>query len=390
MRLVAPGLSPRLRSLARAGLALAAALSAGCTDAASARRADTGNGASSAAGASPQKEDRGEADAAAPLADAGSDPVDDADVASGTAVDAEPGAAPEADAGEPALAPEEGPWDPPPTVMSSEGRVVAIGDVHGDLEATRRALRLGGLIDDGDHWVGAHTVAVQVGDQLDRGDGERAILELFDALREEAHAAGGAFVALIGNHEQMNAQLDFRYVTEGGWLDFADVAAEGPADPRVSALPAAHRGRAVAFLPGGPYALRLARHNVIQIVDSTLFVHGGVLPVHVAAGLDALNAEHRAWLSGEGELSALWDSSNSPVWDRTYSDETTAADCIVLEDMLDQLGLARMVVAHTVQDNGINAVCDGRVYRVDVGLSAYYGGPLQVLEILGDTPTILE
>ena len=45
----------------------------------------------------------------------------------------------------------------------------------------------------------------------------------------------------------------------------------------------------------------------------------------------------------------------------------------------------RLVVAHTVQHElGVNAACDGRVWRVDVGLSAYYGGEPQALEIIGD------
>ncbi len=281
---------------------------------------------------------------------------------------------------------------PPPLVMSSKGRVVAIGDVHGDLDATRRALRLGGLIDEDDHWIGEHSIAVQVGDQTDRGDDEQAILDLFEVLAQEAYAAGGAFVSLIGNHEQMNAQLDFRYVTEGGFADFADFAEspDAPADPRVAELPAEQRGRAIAFLPGGPYALKLAGHNVVQIVDTTLFVHGGVQPSHVGAGLGLMNAEHSAWLRGEGELSSLWSSDASPVWDRTYSDDTTAEGCALLEETLDQLDLERMVVAHTVQSGGINTACDGKVFRVDVGLAAHYGGPTQVLEILGGATTILQ
>ena len=37
-----------------------------------------------------------------------------------------------------------------------EQRIVAFGDVHGDLEAARGALRLAGAIDDQDHWIGAN------------------------------------------------------------------------------------------------------------------------------------------------------------------------------------------------------------------------------------------
>ena len=49
-----------------------------------------------------------------------------------------------------------------------------------------------------------------MGDQLDRGDDERAILALLYRLEQEAQAAGGAVHVLLGNHEIMNAQGDLR------------------------------------------------------------------------------------------------------------------------------------------------------------------------------------
>ena len=41
-----------------------------------------------------------------------------------------------------------------------------------------------------------------------------------------------------------------------------------------------------------------------------------------------------------------------------------------------------MVVGHTPQITaGINACCGGRVYRIDTGLSSFYGGMKQCLEV---------
>ncbi|HEY2510000.1 MAG TPA: metallophosphoesterase, partial [Polyangiaceae bacterium] len=95
-------------------------------------------------------------------------------------------------------------------------RIVAIGDLHGDLDHARRALRLAGAIDAHDRWIGGSLMVVQTGDEIDRGDDDRAILDDVDAWRDQARASGGAFLALLGNHELMNAALDFRYVTPGG------------------------------------------------------------------------------------------------------------------------------------------------------------------------------
>ena len=70
-------------------------------------------------------------------------------------------------------------------------RLVAIGDVHGDLAATRAALRLAGAIDGDNHWKGGKLVVVQTGDQLDRGDDEAEILDFFERLRDEADTIEG-------------------------------------------------------------------------------------------------------------------------------------------------------------------------------------------------------
>ncbi len=160
-------------------------------------------------------------------------------------------------------------------------RLVAMGDVHGDLNAARRALRLAGAINDQDEWTGGDLVVVQVGDQLDRGDDEQAILELFDRLREQAHEAGGAFHILNGNHEFMNCKLDLRYITPGGFSDFEDAVTVDPTDALLLTYPEDQRARVAAFRPGGPYALRLANRNTIVIVGDTLFVHGGVHTEHI-------------------------------------------------------------------------------------------------------------
>src|SRR5688572_4242503 len=61
-------------------------------------------------------------------------------------------------------------------------RVIAIGDLHGDLAATRSALKTAGVIDDKDAWIGKDTVVVQTGDVLDRGEDEQAILDLLFKL----------------------------------------------------------------------------------------------------------------------------------------------------------------------------------------------------------------
>lgn len=273
-------------------------------------------------------------------------------------------------------------------------RLVAFGDVHGDLDATKAALRLAGAIDDEGHWAGGDLVLVQTGDQLDRGEDEQAILELFGRLQREAAEAGGAFHILNGNHEFMNAAGDLRYVTPGGFADFEDAPGANPKDPALAQVmqkvPEHARARVAALLPGRPWAKRiLAKRNTIVIVGDSVFVHGGVTP-QWAPKVDAINREARAWLAGEQrEPPKAVIDPNGPVWSRHYSAEPDAEDCALLDEALEILKAERMVVGHTVHAEGVQSACEGKVWMIDVGMAAHYGGTAQVLEIVGDEVEIL-
>jgi hypothetical protein len=244
-------------------------------------------------------------------------------------------------------------------------RLVAIGDLHGDLEAARAAFRAAGAIDASDKWIGGDLVVVQTGDVLDRGDGEVAILDLIDKLARDAKAAGGAVVPLLGNHELMNAAGDFRYVTPGGQRDF-----DGD--------------RAHELAPGGVWGKRLAAHDVVAIVGDTVFSHAGVLGPW-ATKVPETNLAARCWLDGQGPAPAVADAQDGPLWTRTLASDHV--DCAALHAALDALGAKRMVIAHTVQPH-INAACDGALWRIDVGMTKMFGGPIEVLEV-APTPRVL-
>jgi len=269
-------------------------------------------------------------------------------------------------------------------------RIVAFGDVHGDLDATRSALIVAGAIDGDDRWIGGKLIVVQTGDQLDRGDDEQEILDLFERLRLEAAAAGGAVHALLGNHELMNVSGDLRYVTKGGFADFADAVEYDPDDPAFAAFAPHERARMAALRPGGPYALLLAERNVILQLDGNVFVHGGVLPPHVAYGIDRINLETQEWLRGESERPLILDGEDSPQWTRLYSREPDSLVCDVLKQVLERMDAKRMVMGHTVQGAGITSACDAHAWRIDVGMAEYYGGHVEVLEIVGDSVRVLK
>ena len=277
---------------------------------------------------------------------------------------------------------------PPPTILAERpDTLIAIGDVHGDFRQTKSVLRMAGVIDFNERWVAGNATVVQTGDQLDRGDGEEQILELFEDLADQAHAAGGAFYSLLGNHEVMNVELDLRYVTEGGFEDFADTPYDD-SDAFYEEYEANERGRVAAFRPGGEWAKVLSNHNVVMQIGDTLFVHGGILPEHVDYGLNRINKETRQWMRDKGVFPSILNGDDSPIWTRIYSDDDAEPDCARLEETLGKANASYMVVGHTVWDT-INPACDGKLWRVDVGMSAYYGGAVQALKMEGEDLSVL-
>lgn len=271
-------------------------------------------------------------------------------------------------------------------------RIIAIGDLHADLATAYAVLEMAGVIDGNGAWVAGETIVVQTGDVTDRGPHDREVIDFLQALRVQAEAAGGALVLLLGNHEMMNVEGDFRYVSEDSCAAFDDID-DGLLDlahPSLLELTPACQKRGAAFLPGAPYAQILAGTQVTAIVGRTVFAHGGILPKHVEAGLDSINQLASAWMMGQGAEPAMAAmGSDSITWLRIYSDgEVSDEDCATLRGVLTALDADRLVVGHTVQDN-INSDCDGKVWRIDVGIADYYGSTLEALEIVGDTVTVL-
>ncbi|OVA11074.1 Phosphoesterase domain [Macleaya cordata] len=308
---------------------------------------------------------------------------------------------------------------PPPELQTrypSPDRLVAIGDLHGDLNKSKQALKLAGLIDGSDRWIGGNTTVVQIGDVLDRGDDELKIVYFLEKLKHEASKCGGLIITMNGNHEIMNIDGDFRYVTPSSLDEFRAWANwycignsmknlcsgldkkqrdlfEGI--PRVfpgirKEFHEGFRARIAALRPSGPISGRFLSGNpTVLVIGDSVFVHGGLLKNHVEYGLERINEEVRDWIKGlKGRFSPRFvRGRDSVVWLRRFSEELARdCDCSALEHVLATIpGAKRMIMGHTIQEVGINGVCDNRAIRIDVGMSKGCGNGLpEVLEIEGD------
>jgi hypothetical protein len=271
----------------------------------------------------------------------------------------------------------------------NEQRVIAIGDIHADIGAARAAFELAGAIDKNDAWIGGNLIIVQLGDVIGRSYDEREVLDFVLSVREQAEGAGGKVHILVGNHEVFGAQRQLRWVADEAYAGFDDILGLELDAPDLAELPPNKRARSAALSPGGHYASSVASFPVVLQMGETIFVHGGVTPYWAEYGVDRINEEVSRWFAGEIEQppSALgWDPRNDDdnvMMSRHFSEAVGEKECAMLNESLRILGAKRMIVAHTVQET-ITSFCDEKVWAIDVGMSRYYGGNVEVLELIND------
>lgn len=260
---------------------------------------------------------------------------------------------------------------PPAQVRPTPNRIVAIGDIHGDPGSLLHVLRMAGLVDESGKWTGGNTTVVQTGDTTDRGPDSKGVLSHIRRLQGEARAAGGQFIALLGNHEVMNMQGDLRYVNP------ADTAAYG-----------GQAARAAAYSPTGEDGRWLRTLDAVAQVGDTVFCHGGVNASWAELGIETMNREIRAGIDARSAEKSRILGPDGPLWYRGYLLEDEPVICPELARALATMGASRLVVGHTTQESGIPAMrCGGQLWGIDTGISAHYGNHYAAIEIVGNSVT---
>lgn len=214
-------------------------------------------------------------------------------------------------------------WAPArPLAAQAAARIVAIGDIHGEIVGFKAILKAAGLAGANGRWSGGRAQLIQTGDYTDRGEGTRAVLDLLMALEPQARKAGGRALVLLGNHEVMNLIGDTRDVTReifatfadansekkrgGAWDDYAKLAAaktaRGEPVPAVYAQtheawltthPPGYAEYRDALAPRGKYGAWLRDKAIVAEVGGTIFMHAGIAPQLAPEKIDDLNTRVR-------------------------------------------------------------------------------------------------
>ena len=326
-------------------------------------------------------------------------------------------------------------------------RIIAVGDLHGDLKETIKILELAKVITYNTNknkakWIGGDTVVVQVGDQIDRcrslpcvqmsesedENSDIKILKLLTELHSQAIKVGGAFYSLVGNHELMNVTGRMDYVSPANYLDFQNKPENQ--EFLIGNNQTDMEARAWGFKPGNPISEFLAcTRRLVLKIGSTLFVHAGIVPEIAKKynNLNDLNKILAIYLWGglknpevfqdvlgsdvvKGQTIINRDQvcndkscfEISPLWNREigYLDDDEIKCNRIFDAILKSYGAQRMVVGHTPQViEGINSICGERLIFVDYAASSAFNRSdikysktgersssrkTQVLEILND------
>uniref|UniRef100_A0A2K2C521 Calcineurin-like phosphoesterase domain-containing protein n=1 Tax=Populus trichocarpa TaxID=3694 RepID=A0A2K2C521_POPTR len=146
---------------------------------------------------------------------------------------------------------------------------------------------------------------IQLGDILDRGEEEIAILSSLLSLGIQAKAQGGA---VFQNHWGpwnlvKKVSLYSLYLSACGTFTDDIVLNYEDRDKR----------RSIMLRPGGPLPCQLAQHAVVLEINDWIFCHGGLLPRHVAYGIERMNKEVSQWTRGLSEDDDIHNFPSMPV-----------------------------------------------------------------------------
>lgn len=292
--------------------------------------------------------------------------------------------------------------------------IIAIGDIHGDYQVYEELLLASGLMDEDGNWAAGETIFVQTGDIPDRGPDTRKIIESIRRLQAQAPAAGGLVIPLVGNHEAMNVVRDLRYVHPGEYAAFADENSEATRDayylehreeieerakrraPEISAediraqwneeTPLGKIEHGVAWSPDGEIGAWVADNLLVVKVGSYLFAHGGFSQEFSVVSLQDINiAGRKALLEQDWRRTSILRHRLGPLWYRGNvrgrEDVPGFSRKKELRQVLDAYDATHVIIGHTRNEKGIRMSLDGRLFQIDTGASAHYGGVPSFLRI---------
>lgn len=226
-------------------------------------------------------------------------------------------------------------------IYAPSPKIFVVSDIEGNLAPFFEILVAANVISKKMEWTFGDGHLVILGDCFDRGQEVTECLWMIYALEVKSKVFGGKVHFILGNHEIMNMNGDWRYI-----------------HPKYATHTFADR-----FPPTALYAANqelwnwLQTKNIIEKIGSILFVHGGITRevLNLRLSVQEINEIIRPfYLNGEDKAAfdpiarVLFNAESSPFWYRGYY--TGQADQQLIDDTLIQYQVHTIVTGHTMLD----------------------------------------
>lgn len=265
---------------------------------------------------------------------------------------------------------------PSPASYPLPEQVFVVSDIEGEFAAGRQLLLAGQVIDEQYNWTFGKGHLVIAGDLFDRGTEVLPWLWLLYSLEAKAKAAGGQVQVLLGNHDIMQLNGDYRY-TDARYFKHAWLLG---------------RDMRYLFAPDTELGRWLRSKNIIEKTGGNLFMHAGFSPEILSRrlSLDKINEACRPYYAAARkdipDSMQLFFGAHAPFWYRGYFMPPHATEDEV-NATLQQYDCHTIIVGHTITDTTLVTKYNGKVIGIDVN---EHEGQHKALLITGNSYYVMD
>ena len=244
-----------------------------------------------------------------------------------------------------------------PSVYQMPEKLIAISDIEGNYHQFKEFLINNKVMDKNYKWTFGKGHLVTVGDFFDRGLLVNQTLWLIYSLEEQAEKAGGKVHFILGNHDLMNMNNDFRYVRKKYFLNATLMGTD----------------YLHFYKPDTELGRWLATKNIVEKIGEYVFVHAGISKEVADLGLsiEEINKNARnyyfdnkkAQQMNDGLNSVIYKFGISPMWYRGFGKQTI--DKEEFNYILNRFQAGKFVIGHTLH-NEVTYLYDKKVIDLDV------------------------
>ncbi len=244
----------------------------------------------------------------------------------------------------------------PASTYTDNNNILAISDIESSFKTFRDFLIQNKVIDVNLNWIFGKGHLVLVGDFVDRGFSATQVLWFIYKLEQDAVSKGGVVHFILGNHELKNMQGNYESAS--------------PKYFHVAAI--LQKQQTQLYDSTSVIGKWMASKNAIELINGTLFTHGGLHPglLEHQLSLEKINMiisnnyYKPYYPKAEKTIEQLLTSTNTGIcWYRGYFKDNLSQDDV--ERGLKQFNAKSIVVGHTLQTR-VKERYNGKVIGIDV------------------------